>query len=210
MKLWRFATACRALGMADNVAGSGHAGTGRRLLRLQLPRRAAAACALVLTSLTALTVSATPAYAVTCYGYSCHGHDPVIYGCSATSSDGPYYAVDPADDAPVAWIQNRYSYGCNANWSRGQLTSVGIARGYKIYVDVSTTDSNNQTEWNWYPGPSNTGALQEWRTNWPTGGYGGSLIIFTDMVDGTHITYSTVWVHNSTGSILVNWAPAQQ
>lgn len=147
---------------------------------------------LLATLVLVLLGTAVPAAAASCSGYSCHGHDPSVYGCSATSTTTAN-AFD-SDNAIVAVIQNRYSSGCNANWARGWLTSTGVARGYKIYVEIDTTDSKGSTESLCYPGPSNTGNLIEDCSGWPSGGAGGSTTpVFSDMSDGTNVTRA--WVH---------------
>lgn len=156
--------------------------------------RVARACAIVLVTLVAMLVGTqVPASAATCHGYTCHGHDPSTYGCSATSTVTAN-AFD-SDNAIVAVIQNRYSSGCAANWARGWLTSTGVARGYKIYVEIDTTDSQGHQEDMCYPGPSNTGLLNEDCSSWPDGGFGGSTTaVFSDMSDGTHVTRAWVFV----------------
>jgi hypothetical protein len=54
------------------------------------------------------------------------------------------------------------------------------------------------------PGPSNTGALmEEWYTNVF---YSGSASAYSDMVDGTNLTWASVSVYNRNGiSIASNY-----
>lgn len=159
-----------------------------------LTRLGMAAAVIVATAAAAIGVTASPAAAATCWGYSCHGHDPVVYGCSATSTVSNT-AYD-TDGVAVAVVDNRYSAGCNANWARAHLTDAGLARGYRIQAEITTTDSHGTYEDMCYPGPSNTGAL----TEYCTGTYGGSTgWIYTDMVDGTNVTHAYVWVYTSSG-----------
>jgi hypothetical protein len=130
------------------------------------------------------------ASASTCFGYSCHGHDPVVYGCSASSTTTAYASVS---GTAVAEVQNRYAGNCNSNWVRGALTSAGVSRGYWIVVDVSTVDSHGTSEYMCYPGPNNTGALNEYCSGSTYGG--NTTFIYSDMVDGTNTATARVFVY---------------
>src|ERR1022692_3386242 len=130
-----------------------------------------------------------------CYGYTCHGHDPVIFGCPASST-----VTVPVkyNGTQVATLYNRYSSYCNANWGRAQLSTAGYAAHDSFLVEVDTTDSLGHYEFMCYPGPANTGHLTE-----PcTGTYAGNLAAYCDMVDGTHSTTAAVQVFDSTGRLL--------
>jgi hypothetical protein len=140
--------------------------------------------------------AAVPASAASCYGYSCHGHDPTAYGCSTSSIVGP--VAFTLHSLPYAIVYNRYSTSCNANWASAQLTSYGIAAGFALQVDISTRDRLGKNEFMCYPGLSNTGNLSE---NCH-GVYFGSLQAYSDMVDGTNLTYGEVCVFDNRLSLL--------
>lgn len=153
----------------------------------------------VLGVATVLTLGGTapPATATTttCYGYTCHGHDPGRYGCVVTSTK---VATVYQGTTPIATLENRYSYGCNANWAQAQLTSTAINWGYRITVCVDTTDSRGSFEQMCAPTAyPDSGALQE-----PPEPCGSSGPLSTDMVDGTDITTTTLTVFDSTCSLV--------
>ncbi len=54
----------------------------------------------------ALIASSSAAFAATCSGWSCHGHDPTVYGCSASSTVS---AAAKVNGTQVATLQNRYA-----------------------------------------------------------------------------------------------------
>jgi hypothetical protein len=136
----------------------------------------------------AVCSTSTPAAASTCSGSTCVGRDPVTYGCAATSTKTATAFI--GSDA-VATVWNRYSLGCNANWARGQLTALGVSRHYTIQVRVWV---NAPYQSMCFPGPSNTGSSQE--NCYPLPGYGGSSMVYTDMVDGSYKTYAAVNVYD--------------
>jgi hypothetical protein len=173
-----------------------------RLIRL------AATAAILLGAAGAVpALTATSALAAGCSGYSCHGRDPVAEGCSASSTVTAYAS---AGGVTYATLWNRYSGGCNANWSRAQLTSAAINAGYKMYVLASTSDSHGNFEDMCWPGPDNNiGELVENCTNYPYSGYGGSSTAYSDMVDGTNTTFAYVFVYNSSGQEIASAIAAQ-
>ena len=144
----------------------------------------------------AVTAQAQLGVAATCYGFTCHGHDPVKYGCSISST------TSTSDNLVTLW--NRYSASCNANWARAQLSPVALLLGDSMEVQVSTTDSHGSFEYMCYPGPSDTGQLQEYCT----GHYGGSSAAYTDMVDGTNLATATAYVFS--GGTLIDVIDVQQ
>lgn len=148
-------------------------------------------------------LNATSAQAAGCSGYSCHGYDPVAEGCSATSTTTAYAT---AGGVTYATVWNRYSAGCNANWSRAQLTSAAINAGYSMLVFADTSDSHGTYEDVCWPGPDNNiGALNE-----SCGGpYGGSSIAYSDMVDGTNTTNAVVFVLDSGGNLVTKAIASQ-
>src|SRR4029077_5387110 len=105
-------------------------------------------------------------------------------------------------------LWNRYSSGCKANWARAQLTIAGIKAQDTFWIDVYTTDSQGHKEFMCYPGPDNTGLLTEIQDcDVPT--YGGSEILYTDMVDGTKLTTADIWVLDSNGNPLIHESASQ-
>jgi hypothetical protein len=163
-------------------------------------RLAAFASAAVLAAGFAVLASAGSASAATCSGYSCHGLDPEIYGCSATST-----ITVPVryDGVQVATLWNRYSSRCNANWARGQLTTAGLSAHDTFGITVTTTD-NQGYEFMCYPGADNLGVIDEYYFCYGLPAYGGTQILYTDMVDGTKKTTAVIYVYNSSGSFLAS------
>lgn len=172
-----------------------------RLLPLSL---AALAGAAILAAGSAAFGTASSASAATCSGYSCHGLDPEIYGCTATST-----ITMPVmyDGVQVATLWNRYSSRCNANWARGQLTTAGLNAHDTFGITVETTDSQGY-EFMCYPGADNLGQLDEYYFCYGLPAYGGSQILYTDMVDGTTRTTAKLYVYNSSGTVLNSTALA--
>jgi hypothetical protein len=132
----------------------------------------------------AVTTRAQPAITHTCHGYACHGHDPVKYHCSVWTT------TSTSDHLVTLW--NRYSLNCNTNWARAKLSTVALLLGDSMQVLISTTDSKGKFEAMCYPGPSDTGHQEEDCTRT----YRGSLPAYTDMVDGTDLTWATVLVYH--------------
>ena len=75
----------------------------------------------------------------------------------------------------------------------GQLTSAGVNDHYWIVVDIYTTDSHGTNEYMCYPGPNNTGNLNEYCSGSTYGG--NTQWIYSDMVDGTNVTTARVFVY---------------
>ncbi len=57
-----------------------------------------------------------------------------------------------------------------------------------------------------YPGPDNTGQLVEGCSG---AAYGGSSTAWTDMTDGTNITYSDIYVYDRYGNFLAQGVVSQ-
>jgi len=163
----------------------------------------AALMSVFMLSLLGVGVSAAPASAAPgCYGYSCHGYDLYHFGCSYTSTTA---ANAFSGNTKLATVYNRYSAGCNSNWAEAILTPAAISAGDKMAISIQVDlDSKGTYEWMQYPGPSNTGSLTEsWYTNHF---YGGSASAYTDMVDGTNLTWASVSVYDRNGvSIASNY-----
>lgn len=168
---------------------------------MRLGRLAAFTGALVIAGGFAIVGMAGSASAATCYGASCAGHDPAIYGCSVTHTVS---AAAQLNGVTLATVENRYSGGCVTNWGRAQLSAAGLQAGDSIVVDVYAQDRNGVNEYMCYPGPSNTGQLQE-NCNCPnlsfcpSGTYRGSSWAYTDMVDGDKLATARIFVYNSSG-----------
>ncbi len=163
-----------------------------------LVRSARAGATIAAFAALVLGASASPALASSCSGWSCHGHDPSIYGCSATSTGQA--DVKDSDGAVVATLQNRYSSGCNANWARAWLTQTGLSRGYMFQTWITTTDSQGHSESMCFPSSlNNSGQLTE-----SCSGYYGkdTQVTWTDMVDGTNLTTANITVVNDAGRVL--------
>lgn len=158
--------------------------------------------AALLLSMGIAVVVQAPANAsgATCSGYGCVGYDPGnrFPGCTDSTTQGEATGWYGGIQVVTAW--NRYSYTCNANWARGQLTAAAVARGYLMQVQIGTWDTNGNWEAMCYPGPSNTGQLQENCYNYL---YGGSAPAYTDMVNGTNLTYATISVFDPTGQTVL-------
>jgi hypothetical protein len=157
----------------------------------------AALMSVFMLSLLGVGVSAAPASAAPgCYGYSCHGYDLYHFGCSYTSTTA---ANAFSGNTKLATVYNRYSAGCNSNWAEAILTPAAINAGDKMAISVSTDrDSMGTSEEMDAPGPSNTGALMEgWYANVF---YSGSASAYSDMVDGTNLTWASVAVYDRNGN----------
>jgi hypothetical protein len=139
--------------------------------------------------------AATQAQAVGCYAASCSGWDPVAKGCSATSTT--------TGSGTWGTVSNRYSAGCRANWVRGQLSAAAVNAGYKMWLSIETTDSSGSDVFMCWPtgGISNHGYT--WEPCYGAGPVGGSAAIYSDMVDGTNITYADMLVFDSSGTNVI-------
>jgi hypothetical protein len=146
---------------------------------------------------------ATPAMAASCYGFSCHGYDPASTGCNK------YYSTYKETDGALASVVNWYSTGCNANWAQGWLSASAYAAGDSMIVYATTTDSHNPplSEYMCYPGPGNTGKLDEFCN----GVYRGTSAspAYTDMVDGTNMTQAIVIVYDHAGNYITQYEADQ-
>lgn len=141
----------------------------------------------------------TPANAATCYATSCAGHDPTTHGCSATSTT--------SYSGSLATVWNRYSAGCDANWGRAQLTAAALAAGDTMYVEIYTYEPGNYEESMCWPTDSNDQGIDyEFCNGNP---YGGSSIVYTDMVDGTYETYADVSVFDSSYNLIAEYEADQ-
>lgn len=168
-----------------------------------------ATIAVLVTPLAAVTVaSATPANAAGCYSTGCHGYDPNVKSCTVSSQKSLNFY---SGRTVMATLTNKFSIACDSNWAQAQLTQYAVNLGWNFRVYIDTTDSNGQGEAMCYDGLgsySNTGWLVEncfhnpaFQDNWTNA-------TWTDMVDGTHITYSYLELYdahgNYQGSINVN------
>ena len=143
-----------------------------------------------------------PGLSSSCYGFSCHGHDQVIYGCASTSQvSSSYYSGRNL----MATLINHYSAGCDANWTTGQISSYAASLRWTFRVTISTKDSHGIKEYMCWSGPNspnNTGAITE---NCPAPPYyGGTVAESTDMVDGTNVTASSMYVYDAHGNLITD------
>lgn len=138
----------------------------------------------------AATVPANPANAAGCYGYSCHGLDPGVAQCAVSSKTYSYMSE--------AVVHNYYSKACNANWASAGFTQQGYNDGDSMAVVITTTDSQGHLESMCYPGPSNTGNLNEFCYNY---NYRGTSPAYTDMVDGTNVTQAIAYIFDYQGNL---------
>jgi hypothetical protein len=145
-----------------------------------------------------LTVSAGSASAASCSGYSCHGLDPSNRCTDTASAWVPVNSIDPVWNN-VAVLYNKYSKPCNSNWAWAQLTP-WAANDFSMVVFITTLDSHGNLESMCYPGPGNTGHLNEYCYNY---NYAGKLPAYTDMVDGTHVTQAYCYVYDDHSGALV-------
>ena len=148
-----------------------------------------AALTLGLTTATASAAVAAPqahsaVVSKTCWDTSCIGHDPQVYGCSASSTTTVQNAY------AILW--NRYSGNCDTNWGRAQLKALALNDHFSMDVAIQTADKK---EFMCVPGPSDTGQMNEYCN----GSYGGPNISWTDMVDGSQLTTAFVYIYNALG-----------
>lgn len=156
--------------------------------------------ACILVSGLALTMTATPANAAACTFSGCAGHDPYVYGCSATSEVKAYYYTPSPHPALMVTLINYYSYSCKANWSWAQLSPYAVSLGWNFKEEINTYDGGNQLMC--YPGENNTGS---WFECGVQGTYGGSSPAWTDMVSGRHIAYADVELYDAYGNNIVEF-----
>lgn len=146
----------------------------------------------VVTGTTGLVVSSGPALAAPCWAALCAGHDPYKKGCK----DSDHKTVT----GKYGVITNYYSggsSGCRANWARAHVTPAGLDYAAYAVVVITTTDSNGKQESMCYPGPSDTGKLNEYCYQ---NLYG---LGWTDMVDGSKVTEAELYLYSGPGGHLV-------
>ncbi len=129
---------------------------------------------------TLATQSSPPCDATSCYTY-----DPYSLGCPGdyTKSVGIYLGT-----RLLATIWNVWSSYCRANWVEGQLSPYAVSSNMSLTISIQDIPSNlNQNppkEEQCYP------------TSCPTAyGYPGSLVAWSNMIDGQPLTKATgtVW-----------------
>lgn len=175
----------------------------RRLAILAGAAALASGFAIAGTASSAYASSPCPSYAKCCQA-GCAGHDPSVYDCAVSST-----VTVPVDynGTQYATLWNRYSWECDANWARAQLTTAGINAGDSLQVGI---DTNNESMC--YPSPdNNTGLSYEpctnspnWPNYFPPYSYGGSSAAYTDMVNGTNATDAWVNLFDNTGNNFVS------
>ncbi len=152
----------------------------------------------IATTLSVAPITASPAYAASCYATNCAGHDPTTHGCTVSSTT--------TTNGALATLWNRYSYVCDANWARAQLTTAALNAGYSMEISIDTIDRAHNSESMCWPSPDND---QGFSDEFCTGSYGGSSIAYTDMVDGTDATQAYVIVLNSSGDFVAEYEADQ-
>lgn len=171
-------------------------------------RLAIRSTAIVGVCLVVLGFTASPSYAVGCHDVGCAGRDPVQNGCTVTSTRTSLAKVGTVT---MATVWNRYAWNCNANWGRAQLSSTGVSRHYKIFVEAETFDKNGDHEFMCFPGTNQNQGFPQTNEDCldATSGYGGSLMIWGDMVDGTNNTAAYVVVVDANGNFVTSATACQ-
>ena len=152
----------------------------------------------IATALSVAPINTPAANAATCYATNCAGHDPTTHGCSVSST--------VTTNGALATLWNRYSYVCDANWARAQLTATALNAGYSMQLSIATVDRAHNSEYMCWPSPDND---QGFSDEFCTGSYGGSSIAYTDMVDGTNATQAYVTILNSSGDFVAEYEADQ-
>lgn len=136
-----------------------------------------------------------PAHAAVggCFASGCTGLDPYNLNCGGRGGDAQTNFVSTKGD----FLFNDYSPSCQANWAEGTLSQEQVSAGYSMYVYISTTDSNGQSESMCSPTPGG-GGLHEYCTDTPYKG----IDAWTDMVDGTNTTYAGMTVYDANGNVV--------
>lgn len=157
-------------------------------------RALVAGATILLLTFAGVVTTAGSASAATCYGTSCHGLDPSITQCDQ------YYSTPNTTSFDGATLTNWYSTGCNANWALGYLSAADQNSGYSFQLYIYTTDSTGAYEFMCYPSTdSNSGFYNE---PCDDGYYNGSVNAYTDMVDGTNVTYAQLDLYDGNGDYL--------
>ena len=166
----------------------------------------ASTAAIALAAGALVSVSTGEAAAAPCLGRSCAFQDPA--GCTAASSITKHY-VSGSKEATVV---NEYSTLCNANWVFAYENTAAQNAGWQLALDIWTTDSSPAREEMCVPDPvkeTDTGTQD--LIEICRGAYGGATgwPTWTDMVDGTHMTYGTMTVFDASGARLVDVSDPQ-
>ena len=172
-----------------------------RVRRAPVAARVAVLVMFGIATLGITAMAAVPAQASAgCSGFSCHGLDPSI--CTASKSTTVLAKINnPLDPETVSVLNNNYSNDCTSNWASATLTQEGYNDGDTMAVIIESTDSQGNLESMCYPGPSNTGALNEYCYY---SNYSGTATAFTDMVDGTNVTQAFVYVYDFNGNLIAS------
>jgi hypothetical protein len=141
---------------------------------------------------------------LTCHGISCHGHDPYLYGCTASSHKSAYFYLT---GTWVATVTNYYSIKCNANWTQAWLSSNAVYGGWNFGITLTTYDSQSPPQlesmcWSGPNSPNNTGGISEPCIPQVPPYYNGTGPAWTDMVDGTNLTFSGMSVDDAFGDVM--------
>ena len=174
-----------------------------RVRRVPVAARVAVLVMFGIATLGITAMGAAPARAGTvCDGSSCAGLDWT--GICSDTSDTPSVLAkvnDPLDPRTVAVVQNHYSGDCHANWAWAALTQAGYDDGDTMVVIIEGIDRQGHLESMCYPGPSNTGAPNEYCY---ANAYRGTLPAYTDMIDGINVTQAFVYVYDLNGKLIAS------
>lgn len=138
-----------------------------------------------------------PAHAAVggCFASGCTGLDPYDQVCGGPGGDAEQNFVSTEGD----FLFNYYSPGCQANWAEATLSATQVSAGDSMYVYISTTDSNGQSESMCSPTPNDrSGGLHEYCYDTPYAG----VQAWTDLVDGTNVTFAGMIVYDANGNIV--------
>jgi hypothetical protein len=140
--------------------------------------------------------------APSCYAYTCNGHDPSVYNCS-WSHPMRAYAHDGTGQTVVN-LTNWWSDSCHTNWAAASLTAYGLSQRYRFYVSIHGVDGRNVDHFYCYPSPLNDSGQQYEGCDGQTNAYGGPYLAWTDMVEGTNVTYAQVVVKDVTSMVTID------
>jgi hypothetical protein len=182
-------------------------------VRCRLARLLAALGITVAAAVAGSIAVSVPAHAASCSGENCVGVDPFAAGCSTTSTTSAIFQNGSA----IATIENHYSHGCNTNWAVAYENSAAQNAGYRLAITIDTSWHINfngnpnyaRYQETCYPNP--TGILVN--TNLTShfdqyencsGSYGGAggWPMWTDMINGQYWTFATMYVYNSSGTLV--------
>jgi hypothetical protein len=161
-------------------------------MEVKSPRKTIAGLGATVLATLGVIATAGPAAAASCSGSSCAGHDPVVYNCPVAAIDKKVEDVYDQGGSWIASVSNNYSATCNANFTRGQLTTLAAEAGDSIVIEAATKFGPSEDVF--YPSNYNNSgrASEPWNGTY----YSGTAVAWTDMVDGTNQVWSTITVYD--------------